>query len=492
MSVHVSVDLGASSGRVMLARVSPGEIDLQIVHRFANGPVGLWENGGPGGPRTSFRWDVLGLFREILSGLRSVTDHLAPGERVASIGIDSWAVDYGLLDSRGALIGTPYSYRDDRTLATDAGVDWVHSVVSPEGLYARNGLQYLPFNTLYQLAAEQPEDLRRAAAMLLIPDLLTYWLTGVARAEVTNASTTGLLDVRTREWDLDLAGTLGIPGRLLPPLINPGQVAGTLLPHVATETGLPASTPVVAVGSHDTASAVVAVPAAGERFAYISSGTWSLVGVELPGPVLSDESRAANFTNEGGVDGRVRYLRNVMGLWLLSESLRTWDGQGSPTDLARILAAAADVPDGGPVVDVDDPVFLAPGDMPTRIGALCTASGQPLPEGRPALVRCILDSLAAAYGRAVDDAVRLSGREVDIVHVVGGGSLNTLLCRLTARATGRPVVAGPVEATALGNALVQARAVGTVTGTLDDLRGLLRTEPLSRYTTTRSDPGTHP
>ncbi|MBI4942526.1 MAG: rhamnulokinase [Actinobacteria bacterium] len=475
MSVHVAVDLGASSGRVMLARVGPAGdgVRLEEVHRFGNEPVTLWENGSG-----ALHWDVVRLFAEVLSGLRAAGERLRDGERVDSIGIDSWAVDYGLLDGSGALLGTPYCYRDERTAR---GVEAVHAVVPHADLYARNGLQFLPFNTLYQLAAEDPARLAAARAMLLVPDLLGYWLTGAVRAEATNASTTGLLDVRTGEWDVALAERLGLPAAVLPPLVRPGETVGTLLPHVAEATGLPASTPVVAVGSHDTASAVVAVPATGENFAYVSSGTWSLVGVELAAPVLTDASRAANFTNEGGVDGRVRYLRNVMGLWVLSESLRTWDRQGSPTDLGRILTAAAEVPDGGPVVDVDDPSLLPPGEMPARLEKLCAATGQPFPGDRPAVVRCILDSLAAAYARAVDDAARLSGREVDVVHVVGGGSLNTLLCRLTARATGRPVLAGPVEATALGNALVQARAVGAVTGFLEGLRATLRPEHLARY-----------
>ncbi len=485
MSVHVAVDLGASSGRVMIARVTGGPsggVALDEVHRFSNEPVPLWENGYP-----ALHWDVARLFAEILTGLRAVRGRLAAGEHVDSIGIDSWAVDYGLLDARGALLVTPYCYRDERTTVPGGGVERVHAVVPHEELYVRNGLQFLPFNTLYQLAAEPADRLGAASAMLLLPDLLTYWLTGVARGETTNASTTGLLDVRTGEWDIGLAARLGLSPAILPPLVRPGEAVGTLLPHVAEATGLPASTPVVAVGSHDTASAVVAVPATGERFAYISSGTWSLVGVELKDPVLTDAGRAANFTNEGGVDAWVRYLRNVMGLWLLSETLRTWDRAGTPTDLASVLAAAAEVADGGPVVDVDDPVFLPPGDMPARISRLCAATGQPPPQDRPALVRCLLDSLAAAYARAVDDATRLSGRDVDVVHVVGGGSLNTLLCRLTARATGRPVVAGPVEATALGSALVQARAVGTLRGDLGDLRSLLRSEPLAHY-----DPDHHP
>lgn len=473
MSVHVAVDFGASSGRVMLARVSAAGVGLTEVHRFGNEPVPLWENG-----TVALHWDLVRIFDELLTGLRAAAGRLAAGEQVDSIGIDSWAVDYGLLDESGALLGTPYCYRDGRTAR---GVAAVHDRLPAADLYGRNGLQFLPFNTLYQLAAEPASRLAAARTLLLVPDLLAFWLTGQARAELTNASTTGLLDVRTGRWDVDLAARLGLDAGLLPELVQPGERVGTLLSHVADATGLPVSTPVIAVGSHDTASAVVAVPARGERFAYVSSGTWSLVGVELDAPVLTPASRAANFTNERGVDGRVRYLRNVMGLWLLSQSLRSWQRQGAPGDLAELLDEAARVPAGGPVVDVDDPVLLPPGDIPSRIRTLCVAAGMPAPDERPAFVRCVLDSLAGAYARAVDDAVRLSGRPVDVVHVVGGGSLNTLLCRLTAQATGRPVLAGPVEATARGNALVQARAAGTLPGSLEDLRAVPIGEPLQRY-----------
>lgn len=472
MTVHLAVDLGAGSGRVMLARVTRDGVDLREVHRFSNEPVALWEYGRPG-----LHWDLPRLYAEVLAGLRAASRHLDDGEPVASIGVDSWAVDYGLLDAGGALLAAPYCYRDDRT--TRAGADGstsvqrVHHLVPPAQLYRRNGLQFLPFTTLYQLAAEDDARLEAASALLLVPDLLCYWLTGAVRAEITNASTTGLLAATTRTWDVDLAERLGIPASLLPPLVSPGETVGTLLPHVMEATGLPRSTPVIAVGSHDTASAVVAVPAAGERFAYISSGTWSLVGVELSEPVLTENSRAANFTNELGVDGRVRYLRNVMGLWMLSEAIRTWERRGDHVRLPEILAAAAEVPDGGPVVDADDLVFLSPGDMPTRVVEACRATEQRVPQDRPALVRCILDSLAAAYARAIERAERLSGHEVDVVHVVGGGARNGLLCRLTARSAGRPVTAGPAEATALGNALVQARAVGTVSGSLEELRQLV-------------------
>ena len=478
----VAVDLGASSGRVILGVVggrdpagAPGPpagpgVELHEVHRFANEPVELWDGDAP-----ALHWDVVGLFREVLAGLR-----LAGAEAArrglpapASIGIDSWAVDYGLLDAGGALLGVPYCYRDGRTAR---GVDRVHAVVGPAELYARNGLQHLPFNTLFQLAAEQGSGRwAQARTMLLLPDLLGYWLTGAVGTEVTNASTTGLLEVTTGEWATGLAEQIGVPATVLAPLRRPGDALGPLLPHVAAACGLSEQTVVTAVGSHDTASAVVAVPAAGERFAYIACGTWSLVGVELPGPVLSPQSRAANFTNEGGVDGRVRYLRNVMGLWLLSESIRTWERAGTPSDLAELLAAAAALPDGGPVIDPDAAQFLPPGDMPSRIEQACRDAGLAVPADHAALTRCILDSLAAAYARAVQDAVRLSGRAVDVVHLVGGGSRNELLCRLTARATRLPVLAGPVEATALGNVLVQARACGAVTGDLETLRRLVAT-----------------
>ncbi|GAA2887299.1 rhamnulokinase family protein [Streptosporangium fragile] len=445
MSVYAAVDLGASSGRVMTARIDGERIDLTEVHRFANRPVRV---GG------TLHWDILALHRGVLDGLRAAGP-------VDSIGIDSWAVDYGLLDGAGRLIGNPVHYRDGRT----AGVmERVVAELGADTLYQVGGLQFLPFNTVYQLLAEPGLD--RAETLLMIPDLLTHWLTGSVGAEVTNASTTGLYDVRTGDWARDLAERLGLPAGILPELRRPGSPAGTLLADVAEETGLPGTTPVTAVASHDTASAVVAVPASTGRFAYISSGTWSLVGLELPKPVLTEESRLANFTNEGGLDGTIRYLRNVMGLWILQECMRTW----GETDVAGLLDAAAQVPPFEAVIDPDDPAFLPPGDMPARIAAYCERTGQRPPQGRAQTVRCVLESLALAYRRTLRDAVRLSGQDVEVVHVVGGGARNALLCRMTAEATGLPVVAGPVEAAALGNALVQARAQGVVS----DIRALVR------------------
>jgi sugar (pentulose or hexulose) kinase len=451
VKTFAAVDLGASSGRVMVGRAGPGALSLTPAHRFANEPV---RAGG------TLHWDILGLYRGILEGLRLAGP-------VDGIGIDSWAVDYGLLDATGALLGNPVHYRDSRTDGVPARVA---AVLAEEKLYALTGLQKQPFNTIYQLvAAAGTPQLQAAQRLLLIPDLIAYWLTGEPGAEFTNASTTQLLDLRSGEWATSLMGSLGIRASLFPALRAPGSVIGPVLAEIGV--GTP---DVIAVGSHDTASAVVGVPAEGENFAYISCGTWSLVGVELEAPVLSEASRLANFTNEGGVDGTVRYLRNVMGLWPLQECLREW---GSP-DLPGLLRAAASVPAFHAVVDLDDPVFLPPGDM---VGRLTAASRTALSE--PAeIVRCILDSLALAHRRAVRRAQELSGRHVDTVHIVGGGARNELLCQLTADACGLPVLAGPVEATALGNVLVQARANGSIGGDLSALRALLRqTQQIVRY-----------
>jgi rhamnulokinase len=455
-----AVDLGASSGRVMAARVGPGRLDLHEVHRFPNRPV-----------RTAgtLHWDVLGLYGGVLDGLRAAgrIDGVIDG-----VGIDSWAVDYGLLGADGELLGNPVHYRDPRHATA---VPTVHAAVPADELYRVNGLQHLPFNTVFQLAAARgTAQLAAARQLLLIPDLLAYWLTGVVGAEITNASTTGLLDATSREWAGELIDRVGLQRKLFPPLRQPGERIGELAADVLTETGLAGPVPVTAVGSHDTASAVVGVPAATDNFAYVSCGTWSLVGVELDKPVLSDDSREAGFTNELGVDGTVRYLHNVMGLWLLQESQRAWAAQGLIADLPDLLAGAAQVPAFTAVVDADDPRFLPPGDMPGRIAGACTATGQAPPRSQAETVRCILDSLALAYRRAVRAAARLSGRDVEVVHLVGGGARNTLLCQLTADACGLPVLAGPVEAAALGNVLVQARAAGVVSGGLADLRALLR------------------
>ncbi len=458
-----AVDLGATSGRVMACRIGARTLHLEEMHRFPNGGVPV---------RGSLFWDALGIHREVLVGVREV----ARTGRLDGIGIDSWAVDYGLLDHDGNLLGNPYSHRDTRT---DGVPERVLKTVGAAELYDVTGLQQLPFNTVFQLVAAQGSAaLESAQTMLLLPDLLSYWLTGEVGAERTNASTTGLYDVRSREWALDLAKRLGLPWSILPPLRDPGAVVGPLLPEVGEYVGRP-GVPVIAVGSHDTASAIVGVPAVPtkgeENFAYISSGTWSLVGLELDAPVLSEEARAADFTNEGGVDGTVRFLKNVMGLWVLSESLRTWsDRRIVEATLPTLLAGAADAPPLRTVVDIDDPRLLTPGDMPARIQQLAEEAGEPIPRTPVAITRTILDSLVLAYRRHVRAAAELAGRPVDVVHVVGGGSQNALLCQLTADALGVPVLAGPAEAAALGNGLVQARALGADLPDLAAMRALVR------------------
>jgi len=462
-AVFAAVDIGASSGRVILGRIPADAgnrgISLETAHRFPNGVA---ESDG------GLRWDFDALFAEVLAGLTAAATTAAErGEPITSIGIDTWAVDYGLVTASGELVAQPYSYRDDRSRGT---VAQVHRHLDPARLYATTGLQFLQFNTIYQLASEP--DLKGVQA-LLIPDLIAFLLTGVRRTEATNASTTGLFDAVAGEWASEFLSALHLPQNLFPPLIQAGETIGTLLPAIAARTGLPAATKVVAVGSHDTASAVVAVPAETESFAYISSGTWSLVGVELKHPVLTEASRLANFTNERGVDGTIRYLRNMGGLWLLSECQRTWAAEGYRPGLEELLEAAAALPAGGPLANADDPCFIAPDNMPERIRSAVRNAGFVLTDGPAAIVRCILDSLAAGYARTIADAERLADVPVDVVHIVGGGSQNRLLCQLTADATGKRVIAGPVEATALGNVLVQARAANTVTGTLADLRRIL-------------------
>jgi rhamnulokinase len=456
-----AVDLGASSGRVMLGHVAAGAIELVEVNRFANLPVRIAGH---------LHWDVLGIYRGILDGLRAGGREAGA---IASVGIDSWAIDYGLLDSTGALLGNPFHYRDIRT---DGVMADVLNRLSAAQLYEITGIQLLPFNTIFQLVSSRGTPaLATARTLLLMPDLISYWLTGEVGAEATNASTTQLYDARTGDWSDTLLDAIGISRSLLPGLRQPGDPAGQLTAGVLTETGLLGPVPVTAVGSHDTASAVVAVPADGDRFAYVSCGTWSLVGLELDAPVLTEDARAANFTNEAGVDGSVRFLKNVMGLWLLQESLRSWNEHGLPADLETLLHEAAMVAPFGALVNPDDAVFLAPGDIPARIAASCEATGQLPPQSQAQTVRCILDSLALAYRATIALAQRLTDRSVETVHLVGGGVRNELLCQLTADACELPVLAGPVEAAALGNVLVQARAHGAINGGLAELRAVVRT-----------------
>jgi rhamnulokinase len=441
---YAAVDLGASSGRVLVGTIGKTALEIEEVHRFANEPVRL-----PSG----LHWDILGLYRNIRQGL-------AEAGPVVSAGIDSWAADYGLIDEDGSLLGLPFHHRDDRTAALPEWSD-------PAVLWRTTGIADQPSNTLHQMRAEGKRRLEGTAHLLMIPDLLAYWLTGEIGAEHTNASTTQLCGIKGA-WSAAVASEAGIDPSILPQVRRPGDRIGD------TDLG----TPLFAVASHDTASAVAALPAESDRFAYISCDTRSLVGLELERPVLNEAARLAGFTNEAGVDDTVRFLRNVMGLWLLQECQRFW-GEYS---LGHLLAEAVDVKPLAALIDSQDPVWLPRGDeqggMPARIAE--RAVGR-TPKTRGEIVRCILESLALGHRNAIAEASALAGREVEAVHVVGGGAQNTLLCQLTADATGLPVLAGPVEATALGNFLVQARADGVVKD-LEHLRSLVReTQQVIRY-----------
>ncbi|GAA3841783.1 rhamnulokinase family protein [Brevibacterium ammoniilyticum] len=470
-----AVDLGATSGRVILGGVADGVLRMRHIARFPNAPLNLTESqsGAQVVPTEGLYWNIQSLFAALTEGLREAAA-AAPGLR--SIGIDSWAVDYGLLRG-GRLMGLPHHYRDGRS---SRGVELVHARIDSAELFNRNGLQHLDFNTVFQLAAEEETGfLGLADRILLIPDLIAYWLTGQERSEVTNASTTGLLSVSDRQWDPVVLSRTEIPPEVLTALVSPGDRVGYLTEPVAQRLGISHAVEVTAVGSHDTASAVAAVPFEGSHGAFISSGTWSLVGLELDSAVLSEDARKANFTNEGGVDGTVRFLKNVSGLWLLTESMRQWQRDATDAersaDLQSLLAEAAAVTGPIPIFDPSDDRFIPPGDMPQRIVDWFSERGIVPPRGRPEVVRSILESLADAYSTTIELAEELTNRRVDTIHIVGGGSQNTLLCELTAKRSGKRVLAGPIEATAIGNLLVQARAVGDVDSraTLNDLRAIV-------------------
>ena len=455
-AAYLAVDLGAESGRVVLGRFDGAHVSLEEVHRFSNTPVKL-----PDG----LHWDVMRIFGEVKDGVAKAVRE----EHVEGVGVDSWGVDFGLLDRDGALVSNPYHHRDART---EGMMEEAFGLMPKGDIYDLTGVQFLPINTLYQLLAMRGSPLLEAAeTLLLIPDLTNFWLTGEKACEYTNATTTQLLDLKAGEWSRQLLERLNLAARLLPAIVKPATELGSLLPEVAEEVG--AGPPVFAVASHDTASAVVGVPAQADDFAYISSGTWSLVGVETREPVVTQEAMEANFTNEGGFGGRTRFLKNVMGLWILQECRRQWAREGHEYSYEELARLAKDAPSAGPLVDPDHPAFLAPGNMVSRVRSFCKETGQTPPEGPAAIARCVFESLALKYGYAIEQAQSLTGRNVGSINVVGGGSQNDLLCQLTADASGITVVAGPVEATAMGNVMVQAYAQNRV-GSLEEIRAVVR------------------
>lgn len=463
----LGIDLGASSGRGIVGGYDGERLSLREVHRFPNEPQML---------AGRFTWDIVRLFAECKNAVR------AAGGEISSIGIDTWGVDYGLLDARGRLLSEPVHYRDGRNAGAVAAFDG--DVMPSRELYRISGIQLLDFNTVYQLCIEKREGgLERAGRMLFIPDLLAYFLTGEQACEYTIASTGALLDARKRCFSSEILNAVGVGRELFAPLVTPGTVLGRLLPEVETDVG-GCGANVISIASHDTASAVLAVPAKeNENFIYISSGTWSLLGTELTEPVITSEAFEGNFTNEGGVGGRIRFLKNIMGLWLLQESRRKWRSDGMSADeisFAALSTAAEHVPSCRSIIDPDDPIFAPPGDMPQRIVDYCKRTGQYAPSTPGEIVRVIYDSLALCYRRTIDGICRICGISPSAINIVGGGSRDSLLDRITANICGLPVIAGPAEATAVGNIAVQLMSSEGMS--IGEVRELVRTSiPTETY-----------
>jgi rhamnulokinase len=445
----LALDLGAESGRALVGQFDGQRLRLSEVHRFPNGPVCL-----PDG----LHWDVLRLWSEIRCGITLAAQECEA--ELASVGLDTWGVDFGLLDRGGSLLGNPYHYRDSRT---DGMMEEAFRRVGRQEIFERTGIQFMQLNSLYQLLSlvvcESPV-LEVAETFLTMPDLFNYWLTGRKVCEFSNATTSQCYDPRAGDWARPMMEQLGIPTRIFPEIVPPGTVLGELRPQVAEETGV--SVPVIAPACHDTGSAVAAVPATGAGFAYISSGTWSLVGAEIAEPVINDDSLARNFTNEGGVGGTFRFLKNVSGLWLVQESRRTWARQEESLSYDELTRMAADAEPLRAIIDPDDSDFLKPGDMPARICAFCERTGQPVPDSKGAIVRCALESLALRYRWTLERLEEMLDSRLEPLHIIGGGTQNRLLNQFAADASDRRVVTGPIEATAIGNVLVQMMALGHV------------------------------
>jgi len=453
---YLAFDFGAESGRAVLAHLHSGVLTIDEVHRFANEPV---EYGG------SLHWDTPRLWLEVQKALAGLEEH-----ELSGIGVDAWGVDYALLGEGGELLQNPYHYRDSRTRGV---MEEVFRKVPKEEIYSATGIQFMPINTLYQLFAakrDTPEVLRAAKHLFTIPDLFHYWLTGKAVCEFTNATTTQLVNPLTRTWATELMDRLELPSALPAPIIEPGSVIGPLLPGIARATSL-SGTPVIAPASHDTGSAVAAISAR-DGTAFLSSGTWSLVGTELDAPVISPQALRLNFTNEGGVAGTTRLLKNVMGLWMLQCCRQSWTGQGQVYDYGELMELAGREPSFHYLVDPDDESFLRPADMPAAINQFCARTHQPAPSRPGAYVRSILESLALKYRLVLHSLEQVSGMRIEQIHVIGGGSKNRLLNQFTADATGRRVLAGPAEATALGNVAIQILATGGA-ASLQEVRAIV-------------------
>jgi rhamnulokinase len=454
----LAFDLGAESGRAVLGTLEDGRLAVREVRRFPNGPVSL---------AGRLHWDVPRLLNEMKMSLKDC----AGGAGLKSIGVDTWGVDFGLIGRKGEMLGLPYSYRDPKILGA---MERYFDLVPREKLYDLTGIQFMAFNSLFQLYALVREGsplLEAASDLLFMPDLFNFLLTGQRTTEATIASTSQFLNPRTGTWEKGLLEAMGVPSGILRKILQPGTVIGPIEKHLGKEMGL-AGVPVAATAGHDTAAAVAAVPAEGSDWAYISSGTWSLVGIEVPGLIITAESRESNFTNEGGVGGQVRFLKNIAGLWLLQQCRKSWEKEREWT-YGELMAAAEVAPRFGALIDPDSPDFLNPPNMPEAIVSFCRKTGQAPPETMAAHARCILESLALKCRHVLEQLARLRKRPFRTVHIIGGGSRNALLCQLTADAAGLLVVAGPAEATSAGNILVQAMAAGCVRN-LEEVRRITR------------------
>ncbi|MBV9443926.1 MAG: rhamnulokinase [Acidobacteriaceae bacterium] len=457
---YLALDLGAESGRAILSTLEGGKIELNELHRFPNTPVHL---------HTGTYWDTLRLFHEICEGIRAGAKAV---DELDGIAVDTWGVDFGLLGSDGELLHSPRHYRDSRNVGISQRV---FETVPRSEVFRQTGIQIMEINSLYQLYALQrdsPDLVGIATKLLFMPDLFNYFLTGTYAAERTIASTSQMYNPVRKKFATDMLRKLGIPGGFFPELIDPGAELGPVLPAIADRCGLDHETSVFTTASHDTASAVAAVPATdSENWCYISSGTWSLMGVELRAPVIDDSSLAANFTNEVGVDGSIRFLKNIAGLWLLQECRRAWAKAGEEYTYSELMERCAASPATQTILDLDQ--FASPGDHPRRICEFCERTGQEVPQDPGAITRVILQSLAARYREVLESLESLTGRKIEVIHIVGGGSRNRILNQLAADYTGRRVIAGPAEATAAGNALVQAMGSGAV-NSLDEIRAVVR------------------
>lgn len=440
---YLAIDLGASSGRAILGRFNGGNLELEEVHRFGNGPVE--ENDG-------LHWDAEYLFSEVKRGIAKASE--VAGDALVSLGVDTWGVDYGLLDSEGNLLEKPFNYRDPRT---EGIPEKTFEIVPRDEIFRNTGLQFMRINTLFQLMAEifaQSGKLDNADTLLMTADLFNYWLTGSKLSEHTLASTSQCFNPSTGGWAVEMLERLGIPTDIFPEIIESGRAIGGLKESIAAETGAE-NVEVIAVGSHDTASAVVATPARGSNFAYLSSGTWSLLGTELTAPILSEECLASNFTNEGGVLGTIRLLKNATGLWIVQECQRVWKESGEDLGFATLAEMARDAEPFAAVIDPDAPEFQLPGDMPGKLSEFCRRTGQNIPKDKASVVRTVLESLALKSRSILENVEYLADTKMGVLHIVGGGSKNKTLNQFIADAIGRKVVAGPAEATAIGNVIMQ-------------------------------------